>query len=479
MVSRRQYQYTAFDEPRTLTKADGTTRIFSYDPLGRLEGILDADGETTWIYDGAGPNEIGRLVEMISPATTQNPSGQRVRYSYEPPTPGRNSGFVKSITHLLDSQPALVTSFDYDSASRLERIHYPAADGAPFAIRYSYDGPFMSAVHDVSGGSEALIWSLVATDQGYRIADEAFGQGAATHYDYEPLTGRLSSILTTQGANVVQSLAYNYYPNGSLHNKASAGVNDELTYDELNRLASRTRAANGVPPEVEAWTYDLRGNIATSSVGTHTYDPARPHLLSEAGNHSFTYDANGNTQSRTGAQVPGAIQVIAYKAFDLPRRIGSVQPGNVSITDFDYDADANRVVKREPSGRTTYYAGDLYREVIPPSGSPEHRYAIFAAGRQVAEVARGPSGDATYYLHDDLQGSITAVTDATQAHTQAFAPFGAPTGTTASATGIIAGFTAHEMDVDLGLINMRGRIYDPTFGRFLTRDPIVQAPFWS
>jgi RHS repeat-associated protein len=38
------------------------------------------------------------------------------------------------------------------------------------------------------------------------------------------------------------------------------------------------------------------------------------------------------------------------------------------------------------------------------------------------------------------------------------------------------GFTGHESDDELGLVNMKGRIFDPKVGRFLTTDPIVQAP---
>jgi RHS repeat-associated protein len=38
------------------------------------------------------------------------------------------------------------------------------------------------------------------------------------------------------------------------------------------------------------------------------------------------------------------------------------------------------------------------------------------------------------------------------------------------------GFTGHGHDEDLGLIHMRGRVYDPSTGRFLSRDPVVQFP---
>ena len=41
------------------------------------------------------------------------------------------------------------------------------------------------------------------------------------------------------------------------------------------------------------------------------------------------------------------------------------------------------------------------------------------------------------------------------------------------------GFTGHDGDDELGLINMRGRIYDPKLGRFLTTDPIVSRPHFG
>ncbi|MGJ8690951.1 MAG: RHS repeat domain-containing protein [Thalassotalea sp.] len=38
------------------------------------------------------------------------------------------------------------------------------------------------------------------------------------------------------------------------------------------------------------------------------------------------------------------------------------------------------------------------------------------------------------------------------------------------------GFTGHEMLDDSGLIHMNGRVYDPTVGRFLSADILIQAP---
>jgi RHS repeat-associated protein len=43
----------------------------------------------------------------------------------------------------------------------------------------------------------------------------------------------------------------------------------------------------------------------------------------------------------------------------------------------------------------------------------------------------------------------------------------------------MSGYTGHEHDLKYGLINMRGRMYDPEIGRFLTPDPVLQQPFYS
>jgi RHS repeat-associated protein len=80
-------------------------------------------------------------------------------------------------------------------------------------------------------------------------------------------------------------------------------------------------------------------------------------------------------------------------------------------------------------------------------------------------------------LHDDRLGSVELVTSSTGSveHSQQFGVFGAVAGGAqpGGATGVKRGFTGHEHDADFGLINMRGRIYDPMIARFLTADPLA------
>ena len=75
-------------------------------------------------------------------------------------------------------------------------------------------------------------------------------------------------------------------------------------------------------------------------------------------------------------------------------------------------------------------------------------------------------------------GSPDALTSGPGAtFTQAFDAFGAPDPDNAELTR--NGFTGHDHDRDLGLIDMKGRVYDPLAGRFLSADPVMQAPHWS
>lgn len=85
---------------------------------------------------------------------------------------------------------------------------------------------------------------------------------------------------------------------------------------------------------------------------------------------------------------------------------------------------------------------------------------------------------------NDALGSVGAVVTAAGVVSSRayFEPFGKrikPDGSEFDISTVGAqkkGFTGHEHDYESGLINMRGRMYDPAIRRFLTPDPIVSNP---
>jgi RHS repeat-associated protein len=153
---------------------------------------------------------------------------------------------------------------------------------------------------------------------------------------------------------------------------------------------------------------------------------------------------------------------------------------------FAYDGDQQRIRKQTPQ-ETTVYFEEMYERATAAGGAVVHRYYV-AAGTATLVVTReaGQGKGSAAYLHTDALGSTDLVTTDAGSILQrrSYDAFGsrrhpvwgqAPAGPFASKVSRV-GFTGHEDEDDLGLVNMRGRIYDPKLGRFLQTDPIVSTP---
>lgn len=531
-----EYTYTAFDE--VATYADGLDgqlgqprkTIFTYDAVGRLERQEnDVDGVTSYAYDGlAADNELGRVVEV------QSPDQHVERYHYEPAPddrdPLKNRGFIRSVDRTIagiDEAQPFTTSFEYNERSQLARVSYPpSAPDQPFEIHYGYEEGtgLLTCVsdHAVADPSSDCgtnqFWQWEADDEGYRVGREAFGNGVVTSYGYEASSGRLSSIVTKKGSSVLQELEYiDYDDNGNLlHRKqsfkklsgAGTDVFDEtFVYDDLDRLTDVLPTA-GTSQFIR---YLDNGNITRKSggVGDYSYEPEpgevfRPHAVqsvSTAGSSTtFKYDDVGNLRERSGDGVVGETQTYTHTAFNLPRTVtlGGEGAGATHIR-YEYDANQRRVLTRIDKGDEdpandevrVYVGGGYERQTTTEQGVAvtRHQYKVIAGGRQIAQVEREvrdgvAEPERTRYIHGDHLGSSQLVTDenGSLVHVQRFDAFGAAAqplsdADDAGAKNIRSGFTGHESDVETGLVNMRGRIYDPRIGRFLQADPMTQQPF--
>jgi RHS repeat-associated protein len=228
--------------------------------------------------------------------------------------------------------------------------------------------------------------------------------------------------------------------------------------------------------------YNGFGNLTQRGTTAITFEPDKPHFVDTVDDNEYDYDANGNVQVRAGPDVPGGTQTITYTPFDLPSEIATATG---DVVNFEYSADEERLVRRSRLlGVETmrHFVSDLYQRVIVGGASTmdtlEERFRVFAGTRLIAEIVRKDGvADQTLFFHDDHQGTPTAITtDSGQAFEQNFTPFGAlATSTDPDLTR--TGFTGHQHEWDLDLIDMRGRMYDPLASRFLSADPFVQKPF--
>jgi RHS repeat-associated protein len=263
-------------------------------------------------------------------------------------------------------------------------------------------------------------------------------------------------------------------------------------YDSLDRLTSV--ALNGAP--TLSVGYDSIGNISNKSdIGTYNYTQqvgcnytglsAQPHAVRQAGGTLYCYDADGNMTSRGAASV-------SWYPYNQPQMINQAG-GNYST--FFYAPDRSRYRQVSLNGSTTEdrtYITGLFEKLNSSLVGIEYRHYIVADGKTVAvRVVSGTRND-TYYLHDDHLGSTGAITDQS-GNVQIQESFdawgkrrgsawaGSPSSsdwTTINKTTHL-GFTAQEELDNLSLVDLNGRVYDPTVARFMSADPYVQAPYQS
>ncbi|HKO47592.1 MAG TPA: RHS repeat-associated core domain-containing protein [Polyangiaceae bacterium] len=479
----RKLTYNGLDEVVSGLDPAGRQSSVFYDELGRRKTLNNADGTTTWTYD-EGPNAIGRLSGTLSP------SGQQTAYGFEAPSSGSNRGLLETVTRSLVSPNAstslpptvLTTTYHYDQFSRLEQIDYPGDSNTALSIKYGFDAAgHVTSVSDAADASN-VYWQLTGAKQGYLPSLETFGNGVTTERQYEDLTGYLSSITTKHGASLIQQLSYGGYDaNGNLGHRTDAltGVTESFGYDALDRVTS-TSYGNAYSPE--PFAYDPISNALShrGRVGDYTYFATGRDWIERAGANEYTHDSFGNIQTRSGPDVPGTTQEFTNTTFDLPSHV-SLQTDPGGGIDFAYDSSGSRVLKQS-SSQTTFYSNDLYQRTVPSgtTGATSHRFMIYAGGRAIAAVfqpqASGPAAIA--YLHDDSLGSIQAATasDASVVENRHFDTFGAPWGSAVSWAQVPFGYTGQEQDSELGLVNMGGRLYDPSIGQFLSADPLIQEP---
>jgi RHS repeat-associated protein len=472
--------YDGFGEALTVDDAAGRHTDFRYDALGRLVRRDDLDGTTKWTYDTAA-HGIGRVASVENPVSVK-------QLTYDPLS--RPEGVALAL-----GTDTFAASFGYDAQGRLRRTTYPQAAGVePLVVLRDYDAHGnLVKVRDNAGG--VPYWQLTGLDGAGRAAVEAFGNGTVAHREYEPGSGMLRHIHLGAGlATKLQDLTYAYDEGLRMRSRADGlqvgpkGVRTEtFTHDEIGRLtcarfadipagkADATRAG----PCALAVEYAANGNIThKSDVGAYAYDPVRPHAVQTAGAATFGYDGVGNQTERPGLG-------ITYTAFDLPSVVTDAGSGMAAAT-FAYDGDQQRIRKQTPQ-ETTVYFEEMYERATAAGGAVVHRYYV-AAGSATLVLTRqaGQGKGSAAYLHTDALGSTDLVTADAGSILQrrSYDAFGArrhpvwgqaPAGAFVSKVSRV-GFTGHEDEDDLGLVNMRGRIYDPKVGRFLQTDPFVSTP---
>ena len=484
--------YDGFNDRTSMDDALGRVYTFAYDALGRTTflgaDLNDAKGTyetSTWEYDTA-LNGLGKLAQSTSL------DGHTKSYEYN--LFGRPSAVYLAI----NGGETFKTGISYYPSGLRKLVTYPQPSGVnlPLVVRSDYDSNgYLIALSDNS--SNVPYWQLRGVDAAGHLAKETFGdsKGVVSKRSYDAQKGTLKTVFTDVAlpsdplAAPLQNLTYEFDDRLNLDSRTdkSQAMAEAFTYDPLDRLTCSYFNA-GVGPAVchTEVHYAPNGNISWKlGVGDYTYgnnpqDPtAQGHAIKTTAGpgQSYSHDAVGNQTTRPGME-------IVYTSFDLPV---SMDSGAAHLT-FEYDADQARVRKLSAT-RETISVGQLYERVAELNAPVEHRYFVEAGSATVVVKKTLSAPDEVSYIFKDHLGSPDVITSDSWkvVERRSYDAFGASRDakwknllqTPASTKVSSIGFTGHESDFEVDLVNMKGRIYDPKIGRFLQTDPVMSDPFSS
>lgn len=479
--------YSTFGQIRAERDAMGQVGLVRRDRLGRPTGRTHPeDGETTWSWDEP-TDGVGRLSRGCTNA--DSPS-ERVCLDYG--YTGRGQVRDQTWQHPGGARYQVVSH--YDAIGRVEEILYPQVGTEIFTARYGYDQAGMLATVENAETHERF-FTARERDAFGRVTREHIGGlapstpgprprrlGFDTTRSFDELSARLVSQASINGAGtVLDVLSYDYDANGNVMTRfeqSDRTITEEMTYDRLDRLSTYDRSDRAS----EDYEYDALGNPTLMAGVAQQFGPPTggsgygPHALRNGrGTRSdYRYDPNGRLISGDRLLPGGSTRRYTWRSSGLPR---TVQVGS-HVTRYRYDANEQRA-SREAGTERTIYVGVL-AEVRQNGGGPTtHVYHVFAEGREVVQVERSatPRADLNVRLMlSDGTGNVTTIANGAGVATERFAvdPWG--NAVREAPSSVQDRFNGHELERATGTIDMHGRIYEPLTGRFLTPDPLVQAP---
>jgi RHS repeat-associated protein len=417
------YGYDAMDRLTSRKNALLKTETYGYDGTGNVISLTDRKSQVSnFTYDGLGRRTFAGF------AKTGNKYASSITYTYD-------AG--NRITKLVDTRGGTITR-TFDGLDQLKTEITPNAPAN--GVQYAYD--------NAGRRTSMTVGSLTPVTYAYNNANQltSVSQGAGTQvgftydgagrpasitlpdavvqtYGYD-LANELTSISYTKGATTLGDLSYGYDQAGRRNGVWGSYARTALP------AATSSNAAYNANNQLTSWngtnlSYDLDGNLTAFGTQTYTWNERNQLTATSVGSSSFAYDGLGRRLSKT---VGGTTSKFLYDGPNIVQEQSSTNAATANLlTGLGLDQTFSRAVV----------------------------------------------GGATSSLLTDALGSTVALADSTGIVQTSYTydPFGGVTSTGSTNTNSYQ-FTGRENDGTPGLYFNRARYYSPTFGRFISEDPL-------
>jgi RHS repeat-associated protein len=519
-----------YDELGRVVSQDinGASASVTYDSLGRLStssNALSPFGSFTRTYDGVTPrlltldypngqtttysyfdNLHDRRLQTLENLTAAATNLSRHEYTYDP------TGQIQTWNKILGAT-AINLAFEYDNADQLLSVTRPG-------LRYDYEydaagnrlANLFTGIHHFHGGDSYTANTLNQLDSVTKDSGIGGAQGPF------PISYDANGNMTHDGFNRTfewdaanRLVGINYTDNGNRTEFAYDGMGRRVKIMEYNEVITATvepRGARYLPFATESFTvpagnYTLlfrpgnasggentalvdmvalddelipNGSFESPVVEDYQYQPADP-AWSYGGAAGIA--ANGGTFTSLSQDAPNGSQAAFVGATGSLRQTLAIAAGTHTLnflatqaTSVNSDLQQLRVTLLGPSTntKTFVWSGNTIAEERDASGESVLK-RFFAEG----EERTGERGGGLFYYTRDHLGSVREVTDASGV-LQAQYDYDA-WGNQVVVTGNMSfdfGYTGHYRHTASNLYLTLYRAYDPTFARWINRDPIAE-----
>ena len=423
---------------------------YAYGVLGNIESIIDQDGyKIAYAYYADGQK---KSVDVYDNSTTQIYS---VAYDLD------DAMRLSTVREPMLGLTGLIANLDFDANGNRESISYSKDGigiGGHITMNYTYNTDNALVKYYTAGGPSYTFGGVSGpnTDQA-----EVDGLGRLVNGIEELTHTDNTTIVTYKGT----------YAYDLLSELTTATINDvtntlwwQGSYTYRLDGSLKTRTVTGKSPttfsfDSDADTYD-DCDLLTGATGGDIF--------------SMGHDDNGNMLNLPNLNATNSLE---YN-WDNKLRFASNASNTVHVK---YDPDGNRIYKSSTLTGTRKYIIDPVGKLstilleIDTSDSSIAKTYIYA-NEQVIAQHNGDTSANRYFCLADRIGSIRQVVDVNGnvVARYTFDPFGEAFATEVHEFITNAfRFTGQYFDAETGQYYMRARQYDPSIGRFTTRDPVT------
>ncbi|VFA43237.1 RHS repeat-associated core domain-containing protein [Chryseobacterium indologenes] len=494
-----KYEYNGFGQTKKTISPKGT-KEYTYNNLGQLTSQKELSttdgGQATNKLISFGYDDKGRLISK---------TGTSKGKTYSSTTTFDQQGRVLSSSESSNDKYFIQKGITYDDKARIisyEKQLYSSGVLTKVQVENVYN-PWNGDLYLVKDkNSGKTLWELKDVNARGQVLKAQLG-AAEINQTYEP-DGTLSQV--NHGSAVkkhILRLSYNFNAvKNELETRTTEGdfyIAESFDYDDNNRLINWTNPVTGVKTQNAVLNvYDTKGRILENDqVGKIKFD-----------NSSKIYQPTGMTLNAAGTQNYNndLIQNIVYNENNDPVFIDGMK-GDVA---FQYGLTAMRqrvtyggnFANDEDGKFTKYYSEDGSFEVVKDNATGKEKHILYIGGTpyesDIIYVKNYEEVSGSYkFLHKDYLGSILAISDeaGNKLEQRHFDAWGNMTHLQIANGPIISdinkiqetvnkgglllerGYTSHEHFMEVGIIHMNGRLYDPLLRRFLNADEHIQDPY--